>query len=44
MRSLNILTFLRHGQSSFILASQNGYDEIVDLLLKNGANVDDLDK
>ena len=44
MRSLNVVTLLRGGETSLMKASREGHDKIVDLLLKNGANVDAIDK
>ena len=38
MRLLNILTFLRYG--ALFWASLNGHDQVVDILLKNGAKID----
>ena len=44
MRSLNLMNLFRDGETSLMKATLRSRDEIVDLLLKSGANVDAVDK
>ena len=39
MISLNVVTLLRDGETSLLRASYYGHDKLVNLLLKNGANL-----
>ena len=42
--SINFLIFVQDGFSPLYVASQYGHNLVVDILLKNGANVDQADK
>ena len=44
MGSLIILPLLRDGWTSLMIASEKNLDKVVDVLLKNGAKVDAVDR
>ena len=44
MKWRNIVTLLRDGWTSLMKSSSRGYDKVVDVLIKNGAEVDAVDE